>query len=147
MVQSDWTILTSLILHDNIFAISGSIVNLGIGLWNNMMPTLQHSGAWSHEMLWLEPVTSCVNTNLMIDYVFPNNAKPTQIYNYNLTNQGNLVNFTTKYPTFSGDGQHINVYAHAYKAAVLSNFNLMLFFNMTHHNKSYIGKSFPLNWM
>ena len=64
------------------------------------MPTVERGGVWSHNMLWLEPVTSCVNTNLTIDYKFTNNAITTSIDNYNLTDRGGLVNLTTEYPFY-----------------------------------------------
>lgn len=149
MALSDWSILQSLVLRNDIFAISGLIVDMtlspGIGLWNNTIPVLQRGGAWSHEVLWLEPITSCVNTNLTLDYALTNNADPAQVDYYNLTDRGGFVDLTTVYPTFSRDGQHINIRAHAYKAAVLTNFNAMRTLNVTHGNDSYIGRVFTLN--
>lgn len=151
MVESDWSILQSLVLCDDIFAISGLIVNMtlnpGIRLWNNMIPMLQCGGAWSNEVLWLEPVTSCVNTNLTFDYALGNNDDPPQVDFYNLTDQGGFINLTTLYPTFSHDGQHINVHANSYKAAVLTNFNSMRSLNITYCNNSYIGRAFSINNM
>jgi hypothetical protein len=148
MSLSQYTMLQSFILRDDIFAIDGLIVdftmNPGIGLWNHTMPTLERGGGWSHDMLWLEPVTSCVNTNLTIDYTFTKNAITSSIDTYNLTDQGGLVNLTTDYPTFSRDGQHTDIGAHAYKAAVLSNFDVLRSLNIT-RNESYIGRTFLLN--
>jgi hypothetical protein len=149
MSRSQLNMLQSFVLRDDIFAVEGVVadftMNPGIGLWNHTMPMVERGGVWSHDMLWLEPVTSCVNTNLTIDYEFTNNAITTSIENYNLTDRGGLVNLTTEYPTFSRDGQHTDIRTHAYKAAVLSNFDVLRSFNIT-RNQSYVGRTFPLNF-
>ena len=150
MLQSQVNMLQSFVLWNDIFAVEGVIAdftttNLGIRLWNNTMPTVERGGVWSHNMLWLEPTTSCVNTKLTIDYKFTNNAITTSIDNYNLTDRGGLVNLTTKYPTFSRDGQHTNMHDHVFKAAVLSNFDMLCSFNII-RNQSYIGRTFPMDF-
>ncbi|KIM73246.1 hypothetical protein PILCRDRAFT_731444 [Piloderma croceum F 1598] len=149
MSRSQLNMLQSFVLRDDIFAVEGVVadftMNPGIGLWNHTMPMVERGGVWSHEMLWLEPVTSCVNTNLTIDYKLTNNAITTSIDNYNLTDRGGLVNLTTEYPTFSRDRQHTDIHTHAYKAAVLSNFDVLRSFNIT-RNQSYVGRTFPLNF-
>jgi hypothetical protein len=149
MSRSQLDMLQSFVLRDDIFAVDGLVadftMNPGIGLWNHTMPAVERGGVWSHDMLWLEPVTSCVNTNLTVDYKFANNQITTSIETYNLTDRGGLVNLTTKYPTFSLDGQHTDIRAHAYKAAVLSNFDVLRSFNIT-ANQSYVGRTFPLNF-
>jgi hypothetical protein len=150
MSQSQVNMFQSFVLRDDIFAVDGVVAdftttNPGIGLWNNTMPTVERGGVWSHNMLWLEPVTSCVNTNLTIDYKFRDNAITSSIYNYNLTDRGGLVNLTTEYPTFSRDGQHTDIREHAFKAAVLSNLDVLRFFNIT-RNQSYVGRTFPMNF-
>jgi hypothetical protein len=148
MSRSQYTMLQSFILRDDIFAVDGLIVdftmNTGIGLWNHTMPTLEHGGGWSHDMLWLEPVTSCVNTNLTIDYTLTGSSLTSSIDTYNLTDQGGLVNLTADYPKFSRDGQHTDIRAHAYKAAVLGNLDVLRYLNIT-RNESHIGRTFPLN--
>lgn len=146
MTNSEITVLESFVLRDDTFAIEGLVVDMsraGVGLWNHTLPTLKGGGVWSQDMLWLEPVTSCVNTNLTVEYVLADNG-----FNHNqlsLVDRGGFVNLTTEYPTFSRNGQDIDIYAHAYKSAVLTNFGLMRSYNVTARNQSSIGKSFPIN--
>jgi hypothetical protein len=110
MSLSQYTMLQSFILRD-IFVVDGLIVdftmNPGIGLWNHTMPTLEHGDEWSHDMLWLELVTSCVNTNLTIDYTLTGSSLTSSIDTYNLTDRGGLVNLTTDYPKFYETKAHL----------------------------------------
>jgi hypothetical protein len=74
MLQTRLSTSESLILRDDIFAIDGLVVDLntknpGIGLWDHTVPSLRHGGTWLQEMLWFEPVSSCVDTNVTVDYV------------------------------------------------------------------------------
>jgi len=147
MLQAKLTTSESLILRDDIFAIEGLIVDLhtkspGIGLWNHTMPTLRHGGTWSQNMLWLEPVSSCVNTNLTVDYIL-RGSPYSGTTEFNLTDRGGFANLTRDYPGLNRDGQHIDIYQHAYKGAALSNALAMERLNTT-LNESYIGRAFPL---
>ncbi|KAF7320844.1 hypothetical protein HMN09_00170900 [Mycena chlorophos] len=141
----------SLILRDGIFPVGGLIVDLdnpGVGLWNHTLPSnLETGGVWSEEVLWLEPVSSCVDTNLTVDYTLQNAADSlTQIETYSLTDRGGFYNLTTTYPDLDRDGQtNLNLQQHAYKGAVLSNFYTMNSLNVS-RNTSHDGRSFPLKW-
>jgi hypothetical protein len=72
-VYSRFSITESLILRTGIFAIRGLVVDMdnpGIGLWNRTLPTeTPHGGVWPADVLWLEPVSACVDTNLSLDYM------------------------------------------------------------------------------
>lgn len=142
------SMLQSLVLRDDIFAVEGLIVDLsdspGVGLWNHTLPHLQMGGSWTQDVLWLEPVSSCVNLNLTVDYQFPNQPF-SGVNDFNLTDRGGFVNLTTQYPTYSRDGQNIDLYAHAYKGSVLTNWQAMLYRNLTTRNASYVGRTFPMN--
>lgn len=139
--------LQSLILRGDIFAVEGLIVDLtktpGIGLRNHTLPTLQRGGVWSEDILWLEPVSTCVNTNVTVDYREKNRYDLDFSSDYNLTDRGGFVNLTRDWPQVSQDGQNVNLYEHAYKGAVLSNrFTMRSYNNMT-RNETYIGNTFP----
>ncbi|KAJ7353414.1 hypothetical protein DFH08DRAFT_739294, partial [Mycena albidolilacea] len=141
----------SIILRNGIFAASGLIVDLdnpGIGLWNHALPHGTSRGAtWSEDVLWLEPVSECVDTNLTIDYTLKDSAVSTnQVSSYNLTDRGGFYNLTTEYPTFNRDGQNIDLRQHAYKGGVLSNSYTMLNLGNVTRNESYAGRAFPLNF-
>ncbi|KAJ7468476.1 hypothetical protein FB451DRAFT_1400855 [Mycena latifolia] len=145
-----FTTTESLILRNGIFAVGGLIVDLdnpGVGLWNHTMPSgAARGGVWSEDVLWLEPVSSCVDTNLTIDYALDGSYSTTQMGTYNLTDRGGFYNLTHDYPTLSRDGQNLDLQQHAYKGAVLSNFYTMLSFNNMTRNESYLGRAFPINF-
>jgi len=146
MFEAKLSTSESLILREDIFAIEGLVVDLntkspGIGLWNHTMPTLGHGGIWLQDMLWLEPTSSCVNTNLTVDYIYESAYGGTT--RFNLTDRGGFANFTHDDSEFNPDGQHIDIYQHAYKGAALTNALAMGELNTT-RNESYIGRAFPL---
>ncbi|KAJ6463359.1 hypothetical protein C8R45DRAFT_1107722 [Mycena sanguinolenta] len=150
MLVPQFATTESLILRNGIFAVDGLIVDLdnpGIGLWNHSLPVGTSRGAtWAEDVLWLEPVSACVDTNLTIDYVLEDAAlSSNQVDNYNLVDHGGFYNLTSTYPTLNRDGQNISLQQHAYKGAVLSNFYTMSNLGLA-RNASYEGKAFPLNF-
>ncbi|KAF9469428.1 hypothetical protein BDZ94DRAFT_381310 [Collybia nuda] len=146
MAKTQIGIVQSLILQEGIFAADGLIVDMtetpGIGLTNHTIPSFEEGATWSQDMFWLEPVTTCVNTNLTIDYI---RTDEFGVNKFNLTDRGGFVNLTTEYPTMSRDGQNINLYEHAYRGAVFGNYYTMKSFNNMTRNESYIGKTYFLN--
>ncbi|KAF7373472.1 hypothetical protein MSAN_00556900 [Mycena sanguinolenta] len=151
MLVPQFATTESLILRTGIFAVDGLIVDLdnpGIGLWNHTLPVGTSRGAtWSEDVLWLEPVSECVDTNLTIDYVLEDAAlSSNQVDNYNLVDHGGFYNLTSIYPTLDRDGQNISLQQHAYKGAVLSNFYTMSNLGLAARNASYEGKVFPVNF-
>src|ERR1700728_1010629 len=99
MTDSTISLTESLILRGGIFAIGGLIVDFtstpGIGLWNHTIPDIELGGSWSEDVLWLEPVTSCVNTNITIDYIVTNPI--VDPLTWNLTDRGGFADLTTQY--------------------------------------------------
>ncbi|KAF8886341.1 hypothetical protein BD779DRAFT_1673257 [Infundibulicybe gibba] len=145
VLNAQLTILESLILRDDIFAVEGLIVDTstetpGVGFWNHTLPESTHGGEWSQDILWLEPVTTCVNSNLTIDYTMKNGF----VDRVNLTDRGGFVHLTRDYPTISRNGQNGNLYDHAFRGAALSNNFTMVSLNLT-REQSYVGRTFPLN--
>ncbi|KAJ7802236.1 hypothetical protein B0H14DRAFT_2893225 [Mycena olivaceomarginata] len=140
----------SIILRNGIFAASGVIVDLdnpGIGLWNHALPHGTSRGAtWSEDVLWLEPVSECVDTNLTIDTPSKTAPSPrTKSIATTSPTAGASYNLTKEYPTFDRDGQNIDLRQHAYKGAVLSNFYTLINLGNVTRNESYAG-TFPLNF-
>ncbi|KAF9468272.1 hypothetical protein BDZ94DRAFT_1304553 [Collybia nuda] len=139
-------LVQSMVLREGIFGAEGVIVDMGdspgVGLLNHTIPSLKEGATWSQDTLWLEPVTTCVNTNVTVDYILKDEYATDQ---FNLTDRGGFSNLTTVYPEMSLDGQNIDLHQHAYKGAVLSNFYTMMGFNNMTRNQSYVGKDFPLN--
>ncbi|KAF8886344.1 hypothetical protein BD779DRAFT_1801035 [Infundibulicybe gibba] len=147
-LNAQLTILQSLVLRDDIFAVEGLIVDLstetpGVGFWNHTLPESTHGGEWSQDVLWLEPVTTCVNSNLTIDYTMEGGL--VVLDRVNLTDRGGFVHLTQDYPTLSRNGQNGNLYDHAFKGAALSNRFTMISLNNLTREQSYVGRTFPLN--
>ncbi|KAJ7606555.1 hypothetical protein DFH06DRAFT_1251006 [Mycena polygramma] len=148
--KSQFSTTESLILRSGIFAVGGLIVDMdnpGIGLRNHTFPAnTPHGGQWSEDVLWLEPASTCVDTNLTFDYMLSaNNSSPTQIETYTLTDRGGFFNLTTEYPPLNRDGQSVDLFQHAYKGAVLSNAMAMTYLSNLTRNETYNGRTFPLN--
>jgi hypothetical protein len=146
MSISHFSTTESLILRNGIFAVGGLIVDMdtpGIGLWNHTLPADAPNGAvWSEDVLWLEPVSACVDTNLTVDYTLHDIGSINDAKTFNITDRGGFFNLTPDYPSFIPDGQNVNLGWHAYRGAVLSNFFTMESFNVT-RNESYSGRTFP----
>ncbi|KAF7297110.1 hypothetical protein MIND_00943900 [Mycena indigotica] len=140
----------SLILRTGIFAVGGLVVdfdNPGVGLWNHTLPVnLKRGATWAEDLIWLEPVSACTDTNLTIDYTLQNHNDVIQVNDFNLTDRGGFYNLTHDYPILDRDGQNnLDLQHHAYKGAVLSNFYTMMKLNLT-RNASYAGRVSPLSW-
>jgi hypothetical protein len=148
MTLASISMTESFILRNDIFAVGGAIVDLtstpGIGFWNHTLPSTNLGGVWTEDVLFLEPVTSCVNTNLTYDYIL-GQLPESPIDTWNITDRGGIVNLTTQYPEYSRDGQDIDLHAHAYKGAVLMTFFIMQQLGNLTRNESYVGKGYPQN--
>ncbi|KAJ6583899.1 hypothetical protein DFH09DRAFT_1143733 [Mycena vulgaris] len=150
MPVSQISMTESLILRTGIFAVGGLIVDMdnpGIGLWNHTLPAeTLHGGVWSEDVLWLEPVTACVDTSLTIDYTLHQSQATNEVEVFNITDRGGFFNLTRQSPTFGLDGQNMDLMQHAYTGTVLSNSYAMQPFNNVTRNESYFGRTFQTNY-
>ncbi|KAF7763942.1 hypothetical protein Agabi119p4_8479 [Agaricus bisporus var. burnettii] len=139
---------TFIIRNDTSFA-EGLIIDMsteqpGIGLWNQTVPTeAQSGGTWSQDILWIEPETECVDTNLTVDYILTNGPNM-GVDEFNITDHGGFYNLTREPPSFDRNGQNIDLRQHAYKGAAYSNRFAMSFLNAT-RNSSSEGFAYPLS--
>jgi hypothetical protein len=163
--------LSSLILSDDIVPIEGLIVDMkngGIGFRNHSAPTWQPYGStWTEDILFIEPETVCVNTNLTLDFKVPANTTEnlgagswSSVFGLVLTDHGGFVNLNQTYPFWvPGDTQaDPMMWYRAYKAAWLSNALTMAWMNVTNiandttgvkafsYLNSTLGKRFPLHY-
>jgi len=94
----------------------------------------QHGATWTEALLFIEPETSCVNTNLTLDFTISaaehDSAFISELF---LTDCGGLVNLNHTYPEYNRDNPHKNpdLQSRAYKAAWLNNAWSMAFLNVT----------------
>lgn len=153
--------VTSLILDDDIEAVEGLIVdtmNGGIGFRNHTVPVgIQYGAEWKEDLLFLEPETACINTNVTMEYMIPwssDLSDDSQLANVALVDQGGFAEINTTYPRleFYNTQENPALLERAYKAAWLTNAYNMLYFNITRpspHAFSYmnskVGQRYPIN--
>lgn len=119
--------LSTLILDDTVQAVEGLVVdtlNGGIGFRNHTVPLgLQYGATWSEELLFAEPETQCVDTNLTLDFSIPTGLFTDNIANLTLTDRGGFSLLIQKYPEYdlSDTQQNPDLLGRAYKAAWMNN--------------------------
>ncbi|KAF9443332.1 hypothetical protein P691DRAFT_764374 [Macrolepiota fuliginosa MF-IS2] len=137
----------SFVLRNDTFAVDGLIIDMssnhpGVGIWNQSLPNVTNGATWSQDVLWLEPVTECVNTNLTLDYTLKDNPS-ILIPNFTLTDRGGFVNLVKVLPPFHHNGQDIDLAGQAYFGAAWSNAYSLKYLNGTRES-SFIGATYPL---
>ncbi|KAL1995994.1 hypothetical protein VTN49DRAFT_529 [Thermomyces lanuginosus] len=159
MVQSN-------ILADDYLAIEGLVVDMkngGIGFRNHSAPPRTPYGStWSEDLLFIEPETRCVDTNLTLDFSLPRFTSEENIGTYVdlvLTDRGGFANLDLSYPNYSvtNTQQNPQLWDRAYKGAWINNVWSMFFMNVTNprnvsdpdsraftYLNSHVGKQFPL---
>jgi hypothetical protein len=135
----------SLILSERVDVVEGLLVDTiagGIGIRNHTIPSSAELGAeWEEKILWIEPKTACVNTNLSLDYTLRDIGLKAE--RLQLTDHGGMSNITLDYPfvDVSDTQSKPELQARAFRAATFNNFNLMRYFNKTHRT-ARIGDSY-----
>jgi hypothetical protein len=165
----------SLISLDNkIQLVEGLVVDTihgGIGFRNHTAPSLAEYGmTWSEDLLFVEPLMQCVDTNLTVDFKLPENqteagtsASSTPV-NVRLVDHGGFTNLPRipGGPRWNRDSDLQNnpqLWERAYRAAWFHNAFAAAFLNVTNartddpgskpalsYMESYIGKEFPLDY-
>ncbi|KEY73650.1 hypothetical protein S7711_07698 [Stachybotrys chartarum IBT 7711] len=128
-ITGNYRYIETLIPQEDVLLKEGLIVdvsdNQGIGFRNHTVPVdLVHGGTWSEDLTWLDPVTSCVDTNLTIeirtlDSVEDWGAEET-VY---LVDRGAFRDLDIRAlqtPPW-GDNQTLDLFGRAYKAARMYN--------------------------
>lgn len=151
--------LESRILEEQAFPVRGLVVDMvhgGVGFRNHTVPSGLTQGAdWTEDLLWLEPMTECVDTNLTLEYTLPPEGYFTagNLKDISLIDNGGFANLIQEYPQFSMDDNQNNpkLRDRAYKAAWLVNVYSALVMNVTRPSpnafgylKSDVGQKFPL---
>ncbi|KAH8812938.1 hypothetical protein F5884DRAFT_318929 [Xylogone sp. PMI_703] len=136
----------SLILNNRFEAVEGVVLDLvsgGIGFRNHTLPPSSSTGfVWQEDLLWIEPETVCVDLNITVDYsIDPDGGA----LNGRLTDRGGLVHLTKDYPQLDMNNTQNDpaLYGRAWKGAVLTNYNIMIYFNET-RNRTAVGKTYSL---
>jgi hypothetical protein len=162
-------IVSSMVLDNKTEVVEGLVVdtvNGGVGFRNHTAPPLTTYGSsWTEDLLFIEPVTQCVDTNLTFDYEIPTkksdlvvSLSASNVLNLRLVDHGGFVNLNHTYPYWDRTDTQANpdLWQRAYKGAWLNNAYSMAFMNVTNlHNSSnpdspkafrfldsYMGKEF-----
>ncbi|KAK4243464.1 hypothetical protein C7999DRAFT_36207 [Corynascus novoguineensis] len=155
--------LDSIALDNSVKLIEGLVVDTrsgGIGFRNHTVPQPpDRNVTWKEDLLFIEPVTNCVDTNLTYDFTqLRDNYSSYDTSNYRLTDRGGFVHLNHTYPYYdvSNPQRDPDLWGRAYKAALLNNFYTMVFLNVSNpadkktgtksfeYLNSTVGKSFPL---
>ncbi|KAH6639209.1 hypothetical protein C7974DRAFT_127518 [Boeremia exigua] len=162
--------LSTQILSDSYLAVEGLIVDMkngGIGFRKHSAPSPRTYGSsWSEDLLFTEPETVCVDTNLTLEFQIPatTNEKAAaginEVFKLQLTDRGGFVNLIPEYPAWDrADTQQApELELRAYKAAWINNALSMAFMNVTNvrtndtdvkafsYLHSTMNKTFPLSF-
>ncbi|KAG0634524.1 hypothetical protein HOY80DRAFT_928632 [Tuber brumale] len=139
-------LLRSVILEDSFLLVEGLIVdakNGGVGFRNHSAPPgLRYGGTWEESLLWVEPVSRCVNNNLTIEFTIVGDQ---EIDNVRLTDRGGWVNLAHDRPNFNHSNSQVDIQLRkrAYKGAWMTNVIGAWFHNVTRNMTSF-GKSYSL---
>ena len=138
--------MDSLILNNDTEPVEGLIVDTvrgGIGFRNHTVPPgFQYGVTWEEDLLFVEPESVCVDTNLTIDFsisITPNYT--TLITDVVLTDRGGFVNINRSYPVpnMTDPQNNQDLWTRAYKAAWLNNLNTALYYNVTSDTNETLG--------
>ncbi|BCR95398.1 uncharacterized protein AKAW2_20338S [Aspergillus luchuensis] len=162
--------ISQLILDEDLLAVEGLIVDSKagrIGFRNHTIPANLPMGAeWTEDILFIEPESRCVNTNLTVDYNYDpqaqfssfstDNMYNTDLRNLALVDRGGFVNLSHERYDINASNFQENaaLYERAYNAAWRHNMLIMQYFNVTTNGSdgrvpfeymhSELGKRFSL---
>ncbi|KAE9371865.1 hypothetical protein N431DRAFT_377905 [Stipitochalara longipes BDJ] len=143
---SGFSSMQSLIMNQEVQVVEGLVVDMvngSVGLRNHTFPPgYQYGATWSEDLLFIEPETVCVNTNLTLDYsiaLAPNIT--TSVVNLVLTDRGGFVHLDKSFPEpdLTNPQANPDLWTRAYKAAWLNNALTALYYNVTDDNNSTTG--------
>ncbi|KAK4225061.1 hypothetical protein QBC38DRAFT_511321 [Podospora fimiseda] len=166
--------IDSSILRNEYKVVEGLVVDAkdgGLGFRNHTIPSdLPLGGEWSEDLLFIEPQSACVNTNLTLEFTITTEAPSSKnktvgsmagIKDLVLVDRGGFCELNHTYPQFDLNRDNAQtdpqLRTRAYKAAWLSNAYIALIYNITNSaaNPNYTGswaymtssmnKRFPLS--
>lgn len=163
--QSHFRQISSLIMDRKVTLVEGLIVDMdngGVGFRNHSAPPVKPFGSeWTEDILFVEPESVCVDTNLTLDFTLPKYymQKSSDLVDLVLTDRGGFANHPKKIDRIGDSDTQADPKLHerALKAALVNNGMTMAFMNVTNlgnmsdpnsHSYEYInsevGKRFPL---
>ncbi|KAG0637144.1 hypothetical protein HOY80DRAFT_1138570 [Tuber brumale] len=134
------------ILDDGFVLVEGLIVdakNGGVGFRNHSAPlNLLYGGTWEESLLWVEPVSQCVDNNLTIDFSI---LSESAISDLRFTDRGGWVNLAPDQPNFNPTDSQLDpqLWQLIYEEAWDTNSIAAGILNAT-RNITSMGKSYPV---
>ena len=131
--------LTSLILDETWEVIEGLIVDLksgGIGFRNHTIPFTDspYGGTWSEDILFIEPVTECVDLNITVDYTLGSTVSGLgPIQSPAIVDHGGFFAANKTSPSYDHSDAQVDpqLAYRAYEGAWLTNALTMALYNIT----------------
>jgi hypothetical protein len=142
------TNIQSFLLSDSISAAEGVVIDMtdtpGIGIIQHTFPSDGQGGQWYRDVLWLEPATECVDTNLTIQFKLSDDLTTPVNNSMVLVDKGGLFSLTTAQPdAYTDTIDNIDLRQHAYAGAVWGNLAVLSTLNVT-RSASHYGNTYPL---
>ncbi|KAL4890583.1 hypothetical protein BDV59DRAFT_184244 [Aspergillus ambiguus] len=146
-------------LESDYAAVEGLVVDTkqgGIGFRNHTIPKSPgHGVTWEEDLLWVQPESSCVNTNLTLDLTLGDTSVEKMV----LTDHGGFINVPRHLPnrTYASVQEELDLAYHAFRGAYINNMWAMFYMNVTNpanettntdlfqYLKSHLGKTFPMD--
>ncbi|RSL78768.1 hypothetical protein CDV31_017252, partial [Fusarium ambrosium] len=113
----------------------------GVGFRNHTVPPgFSYGVTWEEDLLFVEPETVCVDTNLTLDYTVIS-ANGTTISDVVLTDRGGFINLNQTFPEPDYGNPQVNpdLHGRAYTAAWLHNVYTALYLNVTNPRNQTTG--------
>ncbi|KIW86078.1 hypothetical protein Z517_01472 [Fonsecaea pedrosoi CBS 271.37] len=150
--------LSNMVLDNAIEPVEGLVVDTvtgGVGFRNHTVPLGVQLGAeWTEDLLWLQPESACIDTNVSVEFRIPYSGIATSdLINISLVDDGGFANLVQEWPYVNVTNSQIdpNLHGRAYKAAWMVNAYTMLVMNLTRPSpgafsylKSKVGDRFPV---
>lgn len=144
--QALFRMYESLITKDQVNIVDGLIVDTkvgGIGFRNHTVPIDPGEGSeWTEGLLWIQPETVCVSTNMSIEYTITVSVGENNAF---LMDRGGFSGLAIDPPliNFNDTQTRPELFARAHKGATCNNSNLMKLMGIS-KNKTAIGTLYPL---
>jgi hypothetical protein len=137
-VRGDSRYMRSLITEDSVVLLEGLVVDIrdnpGVGFRNHTIPMgLSHGATWQEDLLWIEPVTQCADTNLTIELRAENLESFSGNDSYFVIDRGafhDLDASVLESPPWN-DNQTLDLFGRAHKAARMHNVIVASQWNVT----------------
>ena len=155
--------ILSFFWDEGVHIVEGLVVDTqtgALGFRNHTIPRGQqyreHGAVWAEDLLFIEPETTCVDTNLTFEFTMavPRGSASalSPFSEYSLVDRGGFAGLNHTYPEYDhGNAQnHPDLQARAFKAAYLHNAYTMAYLNVTSIRPSWRylnstpGRKFPL---